>query len=75
MASASTDSYETNLPQHFQVLRYGRLLQTQRNHDLAHLTLLICQVLENLPAPGLGHGVEWVGGSCCSCHAQKYIPI
>jgi len=72
-ASVAPDCYQPNLQQHTQMLRYGRLLDTQTRRNVADRTLLDSKIVQYLPAAGLGDGIKSIGGCGRSRHLEDNI--
>jgi hypothetical protein len=55
------------------MLRNGRLFYAQSGDDLSHRALFEREVVQDLPPPGLRHGIESIRRGGSSWHESKYI--
>ena len=65
-----TNLHGSHLTEHSQVLGHLWLGEPELPHEVVHRPFPAREDVENQPPPGLGHGVESVGGGRCSCHVE-----
>ena len=58
MPPVAAHPHQPNISQHPQMLRHGRLFETQSGHDVSHRALLERQVVQRFPPPRLGYRIE-----------------
>src|SRR5436190_17610103 len=73
LPAIAPDVDESDMPQHLEVLRHGRLTDSEPRDDVADVTLARRQVDEDVAALRFSDGVEDVGGRRGARHEREYI--
>jgi hypothetical protein len=71
VAAGAADVYQAYAAQDAEMLGDGGLVEAEVGDDVAYRAFAEGEIGKDLPAAGLGNGVEGVGGSGCSCHERN----